>query len=96
MPQDIYLDKLLLNRSLVSLWYPISFQSIFDTTFSFTLNLITVILKVVMIAVWLLRIPMLTTLQSLTRRKNGRDKIKLSSKYGYQVERKDRQVVQLS
>ena len=90
MPSYIYLDKLLLNSSLVSLWYPISFHSICSITFSYTLNLIAVILKVVRIAAWLLRIPMLTTFQSLTRRKNGQDQINLSSICGDIVELKDR------
>ena len=62
MPPSIDLDKILLNISLVSLWYPISFQSICATTFSFTLNLIAVSLKLVRISVWSLRIPVLTTL----------------------------------
>ena len=93
MPLSIDLDKLLLNISLVRYWYPISFQSIFATTFSFTLNLISVSLKLVRISVWSLRIPMLTTLQSLTRQKNVQEQIKLSSICGDIVELKDLQVV---
>ena len=93
MPSSIYLDKLLLNSSLVSLWYPISLQAICATTFSFTLNLIAVILKLVMIAVWLLLITMLTTLRYLTQRKNGREQINLSSICGDLVELKYHQEV---
>ena len=66
MPPSIDLDKLFLNISLVSLCYPISFQSICTTNLSLNLNLIAVSLKLVGIVVWLLRIPMLTTLRSLT------------------------------
>ena len=62
----IDLDRLLLNISLVNLWYHISFQSVCATTFSFTLNLIAVILKVVRMDVLSLRITMLTTFQYLT------------------------------
>ena len=93
MLPSIDLDKLFLNNLLVSLWYLISFQSICAAIFSFTFNLIAVILKLVTTAVWSLCIPMLTTFQYLTRRKNGREKIKLSSICGDLVELKDRQVV---
>ena len=51
MPPDIDVDRLLLNRSLLSLWYPISFQLICANNFSVTLSLIAVILKVVRMAV---------------------------------------------
>ena len=93
MPPSIDLDKLLLNSLLFRLWYHISFQSICATIFSFTLNLISVSLKLVIISEWLLRIPMLTTLQYLTRRKNGQEQIKLSRICGDLVELKDLQVV---
>ena len=93
MLPSTYIDRLFLNISLVILWLSIRSQYICDNIFSITLNLITVILKVVMIAVWSLRIPMLTTLQSLTRHNNGREKINLSSVCGDLVELKDRQVV---
>ena len=89
----IDLDKILLNRLLVSLWYPIIFQSICAASFSFTLNLIAVSLKLVMIAVWSLCIPMLTIFQSLTRRNNCRAQIKLSSICGDLVDLKDLRVV---
>ena len=72
---------------------PCCFQSICATTLSVTLNLIAVILKLVRIAVWLLLIPMLTTLQSLTIRKNGQEQIKVSSICGDLVYLKDNQVV---
>ena len=89
----IDLDKLLLNSLLVSLWYSISFQSICADIFSFTLNLTAAILKLVKIDVWSLRIPMLTTLQSLTRRKNSQEIIQLSRLCGDLIELKDRRVV---
>ena len=93
MPPAVDLDKLLLNSSLVILWYPISLQSICAAILSFTLNLIAVSLKLVMIDVWSLRIPMLTTVQYLTRRNNDREQIKLSRICGDLVELKDSQVV---
>ena len=93
MPPSIDLDKILLNSSLVILWYPISFQSICATNSTFTLNLIAVSLNLVRIDVWLLRIPMLTTLQSLTQQNNVQEQIKLSSICGNLVELKNRQVV---
>ena len=93
MIPSIDLDKLLLNSLLVSLWYPISFQSICATILSFTLNLIAVSLKLVRVAVCSLRIPMFTTLQSLTRQKNDQDQIKLSIICGDLVVLKDLQIV---
>ena len=47
MLSDIDVDRLLLNISLVILWYPINFQSVYAIIFSVTFNLIAVILKVV-------------------------------------------------
>ena len=93
MPPSIDLDKIFLNISLFIFWYSISFQSICATTFSFILNLIAVSVKLVRITVWLLRIPILTNLQSLTGQKNGREKIKLSSICGDLLWLKDLQVV---
>ena len=89
----IDLDKLLLNRLLVSLWYPISFQSICAAIFSFTLNLIDVSLKLVRISICSLQITMLTTFQYLTQQKNGREQIKLYRICGDLVELKDLHVV---
>ena len=93
MLPSIDLDKILLNSLLVSLWCPIILQSMCADIFSFTMDLIAVSLKLVSIDVWSLRIPMLTTLQSLTRQNNDRKQIKLSSICGYIVVLKDLQVV---